>query len=556
VPLRLSGTIDGRVVALTVRAGTNLVGAAPECDLRLDHPTVSRRHARLEAGPAAARIEDLGSSNGTFVNGRRVERQPVEAGDRVTFGRVELVLESVDDSDVESALALPPRAGPAAAAPAAPGSTVGTQGLEGFALDHLPGLVRRLAEGATAATLAQPAGAALFAALPCVEVEVRAGEGVLFQARREMEGPGAPVEAGGAGLRVYAAFPHARTALLYAPLVETVADLLGLAGGNGARAPRPSPAPALPDPPTVVPELQRLYAEAALVARGEVGLLIGGESGTGKEVLARYVHAASPRAAGPFVALNCAALPRDLLEAELFGIERGVATGVEARPGKFELAHGGTLFLDEIGDMALDTQARILRVLQEREVYRIGGQAPRKAAVRVVAATNRDVPRLLAEGRFREDLYYRIASWTARLPALRERRADIPNLAAHFLAREGARRGVSARGISRAALDALISYAWPGNVRQLENEMSRAALFLAEGDLLDTSRLSAVVREPAASAGGRLEDVLQRAERDAIARALLAHDQDVTAAAQALGLGRSTLYRRMKALGLSPEEEG
>jgi transcriptional regulator with PAS, ATPase and Fis domain len=285
-------------------------------------------------------------------------------------------------------------------------------------------------------------------------------------------------------------------------------------------------------------------------------VLIGGESGTGKEVLARYVHAASPRAGAPFVALNCAALPRDLLETELFGIERGVATGVEARAGKFELAHGGTLFLDEIGDMALDTQARILRVLQEREVYRIGGQAPRKAAVRVVAATNRDVPALLAEGRFREDLYYRIATWVVELPPLRARAADIPNLAAHFLGRECGRRGVRARGISRAALEALRAYPWPGNVRQLENEMARAALFLADDDVLDTSRLSPFVRQPAAAAdGGRLEDALLHAEREAIRRALHAHGLDVSAAAATLGLGRSTLYRRMKALGLSNEPD-
>src|SRR5262249_17485089 len=157
------------------------------------------------------------------------------------------------------------------------------------------------------------------------------------------------------------------------------------------------------------------YRDASNVAMGNVGILLTGESGTGKEILARYVHAASAQADGPFVAINCAALPRDLLEAELFGIEKGVATGVDTRAGKFELANGGTLFLDEIGDMALDTQARILRVLQEREVFRLGGTAPRKAQVRVVAATNQDVPRLIAAGKFREDLFYRVATWSAEL---------------------------------------------------------------------------------------------------------------------------------------------
>jgi two-component system response regulator AtoC len=300
-----------------------------------------------------------------------------------------------------------------------------------------------------------------------------------------------------------------------------------------------------------VPAVRKVYADAVRVARGDVGALISGESGTGKEVLARYLHAASPRAGRAFVALNCAALPRDLLEAELFGIERGVATGVEARPGKFELAHEGTLFLDEIGDMSLETQAKLLRVLQERTVHRLGGVAPRPADTRVVAATNRDMKGLLAEHAFREDLYFRIATWTAELPPLRERRPDIPGLAAHFLSREASRLGVKVAGISRAALDRLVAHEWPGNVRQLENEMARAVLFLADGELLDTGRLSPEIRSAnPLSRGGRLEDTLAHVEREEIRKALEAEDGDVGKAAERLGLGRSTLYRRMKQLGL------
>jgi transcriptional regulator with PAS, ATPase and Fis domain len=297
--------------------------------------------------------------------------------------------------------------------------------------------------------------------------------------------------------------------------------------------------------------VRQVYDDAARVARGDVGVLILGESGTGKEVLARYIHAASARAQGPFVALNCAALPRDLLEAELFGIERGVATGVEARAGKFELAHGGTLFLDEIGDMALETQAKLLRVLQERAVHRIGGVNARAADVRILAATNRDMPALLEERGFREDLYYRIATWTVELPPLRLRRADIPNLAVHFLTREAGRAGVRVAGLSRAALDVLTAYDWPGNIRQLENEMARAVLFLGDGELLDSARLGPHLKPTSQGAPARgLASTLEKVERDEVRNALSACGGDVAQAAARLGLGRSTLYRRMHALGI------
>ncbi len=269
-------------------------------------------------------------------------------------------------------------------------------------------------------------------------------------------------------------------------------------------------------------------------------------------MLARYLHASSERAGGAFVALNCAALPRDLLESELFGIERGVATGVESRPGKFEMAGGGTLFLDEIGDMALETQARILRVLQEGEVYRLGGQEPRSADVRVIAASHRDLEAMQLEGSFRSDLYHRIADWTVRLPRLAERRADIPNLAAYFLAREVQRRGLEVAGISRGAMDLLEGYDWPGNIRQLEREMARAALFLESGELLESSHLQEAIREtarPAASLKERLEHV----ERQEIRQALTHHEGSVSAAAKELQIGLSTLYRRMRELGVEQE---
>ena len=228
--------------------------------------------------------------------------------------------------------------------------------------------------------------------------------------------------------------------------------------------------------------------------------MILGESGSGKEVLARWLHARSRRAAGPFLAVNCAALPRELLESELFGIEKGVATGVEARPGLLERGSGGTVFLDEVGDMAPETQAKVLRVLENPVLFRVGGRAPVQVDVRFLAATNRDLEALVEEGGFRRDLYHRLAAFEVKLPPLRERREEIPSLAARFFHREVAKSGAASPGITRAALGALVRYPWPGNVRELQNEIAKAALLLEPGEPLDLHHLSAA-RAPGA---GRL----------------------------------------------------
>ena len=556
MPFRLVGRVGEKTVSLLLPEGSNVVGSAADSTVRIDHPTVSRSHAELRVSSERVELRDLDSRNGTFVESRRVSEATLLPGASVAFGHVELRLEQVDEADLKPGFSLREAPPPAPSEPSSPFSTVRTKPVETFAIEKLPSLLQLLAEGADETRLAQAAGSALFETLPVLAVEVAvSGEGLLFRAERPVANvQGVPLATGDDDLELRVTFPDAQGRDIYRPLVESVATLLRLASSRKPSRGRPLPAaPALPEPPSIVAEVQRLYAEAARVARGDIGVLVCGESGTGKEILARYIHAASPRAQGPFVALNCAALPRDLLETELFGIEKGVATGVDARPGKFELAHGGTLFLDEIGDMALETQAKILRVLQEGSVHRLGAVAARKAEVRVVAATNRDMDRLLAERAFREDVYYRIATWTARLPPLRERRADIPNLAAYFLAREADRAGVGARGISRAALDALASHDWPGNIRQLEKEMARAVLFLADGELLDTARLSTQIRQPGReSRGTRLADVLERVEREEILAVLGRCEGDVEKAAEALDLGRSTLYRRMKALGIEP----
>ncbi len=299
---------------------------------------------------------------------------------------------------------------------------------------------------------------------------------------------------------------------------------------------------------------------AERVADTSANVLITGESGTGKEVIARNIHQRSLRKDKAFVAINCAALPESLLEAELFGIERGVATGVDARAGTFERADGGTLFLDEIGDMAAATQARVLRVLQERQVTRVGGRKPLDVDVRIVAATHRDLPAEIKAGRFREDLYYRLKVVTIHLPPLRERREDLVPLAAHFVARFAGRHGRPERSLSRQAARALLVHRWPGNVRELEHTIEQAVL-IADGPEIEPDDLGLTVVD---ERGVRLEmpdhledlpttvgEVTDIAERRLIERALEAADGNRTHAARALGISRRTLLYKLKRLGLA-----
>src|SRR6185369_5495517 len=231
------------------------------------------------------------------------------------------------------------------------------------------------------------------------------------------------------------------------------------------------------------PAARRVLDLVGRVASSKISVLVTGESGTGKELVARMIHARSDRAEKPFVAINCAALPETLLESERFGIERGVATGVEARSGRFETATGGTLFLDEVGDMPLALQAKLLRVLQEREIERVGGRKRIPIDVRVLAATHARLAERIAEGEFREDLYYRLRVVEIGLPPLRERREDIPRLVRYFLERFAAREGRDVQTLDRDAYAALLAHDFPGNVRELENLLEGAAALSQGGTI-------------------------------------------------------------------------
>ena len=291
------------------------------------------------------------------------------------------------------------------------------------------------------------------------------------------------------------------------------------------------------------PAMRRAKELVARAAASRVNILVTGESGTGKELAAKLLHAGSPRREGPFLALNCAAVPESLLESELFGIERGVATGVEARLGKFELASSGTIFLDEIGDTPLAIQAKLLRVLQEREIERLGGRTKVPVDVRVVSATHQDLPAEIRAGRFREDLFYRLRVVEIRMPALRERREDIPRLAGHFLARIAARDGRRAPSLSRDAVKALLDYSFPGNVRELENLLEGAAA-LVSGDTIEAADLQfGIAREGAEDLRVTSSD-LRNVENAHIRRVLAQVKGNKSRAAKLLGVSRRTLYRK------------
>jgi two-component system NtrC family response regulator len=290
------------------------------------------------------------------------------------------------------------------------------------------------------------------------------------------------------------------------------------------------------------------------VAGTDITVLLLGESGTGKEVVARALHDLSPRANRPFVAINCGAIPENLLESELFGHEKGSFTGaIKQTIGKVELAQGGTIFLDEISDVPLVLQVKLLRFLQERVIERVGGRQSIRIDVRVVCATNRDLAEMIREGKFREDLFYRLNELIVRLPPLRERGGDSLLLAQYFLNRFSQQYGRPIRGLGADAKAVIGSYGWPGNIRELQSQMRRAVL-MSESDLIGagdfdlpgTAAPAAICKEPPAS----LRAVRRTAERQALIDALRSVDGNITRAAQLLGVSRPTIYELMRIHGV------
>jgi transcriptional regulator with AAA-type ATPase domain len=600
---RLSGDVGGIVRSYGIATGESVIGSVGGNQIVLGVRGVSRRHARLTLGADGLLVEDLGSKNGTRVNGVRVQRSRLQSGDELHVGPVVLQVEEVspDDDvlairvrvvDVPSGLSPHETTAVAAVDESSPGLEIVERVLLRLAVRPEPDL------GGALDLLKRELGArgaALF--------ELTRGEPVVLAGSGELPDLGAhrgfqdlAKSAPGASPPVTAASYSTDPALLCAVQAGPTTDRLGLALSGSlhtSRAaaerlvrvlleladlyrPRPLHAASHPEartsgprglvfPPGYVPgdapAMASLYAQMQSLVQGDLPVLLLGETGVGKEFLARILHSSSRRRGGPFVAVNCAAIPEDLLEAEMFGIVKGAATGVAERAGRFQLAQGGTLFLDEIGDMPLPLQAKLLRALQEREVQPVGAAAPVAVDIRIVAATNSDLQQRMEDGRFRRDLYYRVAGYAVQIPPLRDRRDDIPTLVEEFIRAFARETSKAIRGITVKALRSLSEYAWPGNIRELEHEVRRLVYLCPEGQAIESRMLSEHVVAPprGEGAGGdgrgptatlELQPNVDRLERRLIKEALARAGGNRTQAARLLGVSRNGLAIKMQRLGI------
>ncbi|MDA8020433.1 MAG: sigma 54-dependent Fis family transcriptional regulator [Thermoanaerobaculia bacterium] len=594
----LCGEIDGTTRTYWLGRGINRIGSRPGRGIVLAARGVSKRHALLIIEPDRVSVEDLGSKNGTFVGERRIDSSVLQAGDILRFGPVRLELRILP-TDEGLAIHLDPRIGTCSDSaghdsgrlPSASNETphlraeeensqAGCPTLQAF-VGALPS--RRDGSLATScselATMLGAEGVALVELGPGSEASIVSCSGSPPERLMKLL---ASLEAGderdhlhtlcetGESLQVAwrpSLGPAAARGLAVAVWGGPSSTLsksfwsvvLDLAARFGPQTPSTEPRQRaevhLPDgyvrcgsAPMV-----RLYRQLAAVAPSDLPVLVVGATGVGKEGIARVVHLSSNRCRGPFVAVNCAAIPADLLESELFGICKGVATGVAEREGQFTAAEGGTLFLDEIGDMSADLQAKLLRALQEQEVTPLGGSA-RKIDVRVVSATNIQLQDRLDDGSFRRDLYYRLAGCTLHIPALAERRRDIPALVETFLRQASAASNSAVRGLSLGALELLIRYPWPGNVRQLENTVHRLVCLAEDAQIIDVGLVDDALEHDHEYARGSVLPTLHlgELERRAVVQAMDQCDANQTQAAELLGITRTALYRRLARYGLSP----
>jgi transcriptional regulator with GAF, ATPase, and Fis domain len=611
---RVHGGVD---LVFHVTDGVSL-GRAPENAIVVDEDGVSRKHCAFEVKDGVLAVRDLASTNGVFVNGKRVAHAELSAGDLVLIGRATFIVGGEPGSGDATAIV---GRETIEIALAAGRSEYLAHGLDSArAEEHLAALAKfvdAIPRATRAEDLLDPALAALADALGLAFGVVLLGSDAKApEAARVVRDPSqiatpsrtvlarvfdskeavlATTDAGDTEFRgAESLVSRPRGAILAAPLllaeqplgalylagrragttgerelrlVSLVARTLALALENLRAQERAVAEVALlraaqSDAGAVVTRSASMAKTWKLVERAapsDATIVLVGETGSGKEVVARAIHAASPRRDAAFVAINCGALPSAMIESELFGHERGAFTGAhERRLGRFELAHGGTLFLDEIGELPQDAQVKLLRVLEEQRFFRVGGQKEVRVDVRVVAATNRDLDAAVREGRFRQDLLFRIRVVEITLPPLRDRRDDIVPLAEALLLRSGRKWR-----LTEAAQDALRMYSWPGNVRELRNVLERA-MILADGDRIDATDLalrpdrgglsvsatdSTVILEPA-NVLRRLEEV----EKEHIKAVLDATEWNKVRAAEILGIGRTNLYEKIRLFGLKPGE--
>jgi DNA-binding NtrC family response regulator len=589
---RLRGDVAGIERTYPVKTGETRIGSLGSNDVVLPVRGVSRGHALLRLSDEGLSIEDLGSRNGVLVNGVRTMTARLRTGDELRLGPVALRVEEVALADATLAITLSGAAAPVGLPAAEATATWAGQGdgLSTLWLRIVEGLVERLTvvpevdvAGALAFLIRElPAQGCCFFDSSGGEVVILASAGLVGDAAAlEDANDSTPFrttrggEAGattwtvlpstGVGLAVWGDYPNRGSSELF---LRTLARLW--------RALRPEPARLLQSrvevkPPGLVfpegyvvgrsPAMTSVYGQMKPLVQGDLPVVITGETGVGKELIARILHESSPRAGGPFVAVNCAAIPADLLEAEMFGIGKSVATGVAERPGKFRLAHGGTLFLDEIGDMSQDLQAKLLRALQEKEIQPVGSP-PVPVDIRVVTATNSDLLGRIEAGRFRQDLYYRVAGYVLQLPPLRARLEDLPALVESFLRTVSQQAGKHVQGMTLKALRGLASYRWPGNVRELEHEVRRLVYLCPEGGAIDSALLSPHIISPKPShkepespehpspSGYYLSAHVQDLESRLIHQALAQTGGNRTEAARLLGISRNGLAIKMQRLGI------
>jgi Nif-specific regulatory protein len=601
---RLRGEVDGREAVFTLTQGDNTIGANPESSIHLPVPKVSRQHAVIRVSEGEVVLDDLDSTNGTFVNGIRVRTKVLEQKDWVQVGPLILTFESIPASEHELAFALdsPKEKSidreqidelPSTELSMREGSRIGwLTSLNDFAAvvfeSNQPKLdvaLTKLGEAVSATSVAyvdwggegSPSVLACSGELSSLadalkpdalvhpESSPQTGDdGIASFRPRGSKDYAAAVERNGntwtrtlvmSGDRL----PYETTGLLELALrILVVREPESGMAGSPTHA---SPSSGLVFPDWHVkghsPTMHALYRQMESFARSSSPVLVTGETGVGKEHIVRILHASSDRASGRLQVVNCAAIPSELLEAELFGIEARVATGVDRRPGKLKLADGGTLFLDEVGDMDVALQAKLLRALQEGEAHAVGAPSPVRVDVRVVAATNADLEARVREGQFRKDLYYRIAGCELHVPPLQHRREDIPGLVDHFLRRAAEDSRKNIRGLSMQALAVLQRAEWPGNIRQLQREVERLVASCPEGQVIESLAISQAIadREHDGPAAVDPDDLdlkrnLEILERRIVIRALRRAQGNHSEAARLLGVTRSGLTMKMERLGI------
>lgn len=533
------------------------LGSAGDNDFVVAWPGVSKHHATVERVGDWVLIKDNGSKNGILMAGERQDRVHLRPGDTATIGRASLHVEEISTSDAEVAVVF----GEQPTLNSASDARTVTGGDDERAVTAAMRWVRE-ASAATALMSADRRRALLESAaaiagtrtlLVCTkDEEFAVSEIVGTLADEDME----PLSSAdgrwftvplGKG-KILAAHPRdaASFSIWQREFIEHVGTTLFPSHQASDRfVPRAEEEVIFPEVMVLgsSPAMTEVRERVGMAVQSDFNVLLRGESGTGKELIARAIHA-SARRIGPFRAINCAAVPNDLFEAEMFGIRSGVATGVEKRKGHFIEAEGGTVFLDEIGDLPQPAQAKLLRVLQEREVLPVGASTPVKIDVRVVASTNRDLETLIRQGLFRGDLYYRLRGIQIVVPPLRERCDDIPALAVAFASRAAKRASKRLRGVSRKAFSRLSAYQWPGNVRELENIIEQAIVRCPSGGALESTHLDLPIQS--LSSDSSLKTRKASTEDSAITEALDRAKGNKQKAASFLGISRQALHEKLK----------